>query len=180
MALTWLSIGSGASAPGGQEEYHGGCSPARMDRPCPSITKSSRLVKKFDKAGSALSGTSPHAEVALINDFNSRWAINFQRHSGAFDPVGEWLPFTALCVNRPQAVDVISPDAPLDQYKFVEAPALNVLPPAVAERLIAYVKNGGHLLLGPRSAMKDEYNALQPARQPGPLVDLLGGRVEQF
>ena len=28
--------------------------------------------------------------------------------------------------------------------------------------------------------MKDTYNALQPARQPGPLVPLLGGRVEQF
>lgn len=55
-----------------------------------------------------------------------------------------------------------------------------MLPKTTADRLIAYVKNGGHLLLGPRSGMKDEYNALQPERQPGPLVDLLGGRVEQF
>jgi beta-galactosidase len=28
--------------------------------------------------------------------------------------------------------------------------------------------------------MKDKYNALQPERQPGPLADLLGGRVDQF
>ena len=28
--------------------------------------------------------------------------------------------------------------------------------------------------------MKDEDNGLQPARQPGPLVELLGGRVEQY
>lgn len=28
--------------------------------------------------------------------------------------------------------------------------------------------------------MKDEYNTLYPQRQPGPLVDFLGGRVEQF
>jgi beta-galactosidase len=28
--------------------------------------------------------------------------------------------------------------------------------------------------------MKDEYNALNIERQPGPLVDLLGGRAEQF
>ncbi|HUX28148.1 MAG TPA: beta-galactosidase trimerization domain-containing protein, partial [Terracidiphilus sp.] len=39
---------------------------------------------------------------------------------------------------------------------------------------------GGHLLLGPRSGMKDEHNSLNPQRQPGPLVDALGGRVEQF
>jgi beta-galactosidase len=43
-----------------------------------------------------------------------------------------------------------------------------------------YVRNGGRLLLGPRSAMKDEYNALQPERQPGPLASFLGGRVDQF
>jgi beta-galactosidase len=28
--------------------------------------------------------------------------------------------------------------------------------------------------------MKDEYNALQPERQPGPLESFLGGRVDQF
>jgi beta-galactosidase len=28
--------------------------------------------------------------------------------------------------------------------------------------------------------MKDEYNALNVERQPGPLVNALGGRVEQF
>jgi beta-galactosidase len=42
------------------------------------------------------------------------------------------------------------------------------------------VRNGGHLVLGPRSGMKDEFNALLPQRQPGFLVDALGARVEQY
>jgi beta-galactosidase len=50
----------------------------------------------------------------------------------------------------------------------------------LAARLLAYVQQGGHLVLGPRSGMKDEYNALNVQRQPGPLVEPLGGRVEQF
>lgn len=186
--IAWQAIGHGAdvveywqwrSAPGGQEEYHGVLAGADGS-PVPVYDEVKQTGEEFDKAGAALSGTSPHAEVAVINDYNSRWAINFQRHSAGFDPVGEMVAFYRPLREQAQAVDVISPDAPLDQYKFVEAPSLNILPPAVAERLIAYVKNGGHLLLGPRSGMKDEYNALQPARQPGPLVDLLGGRVEQF
>jgi beta-galactosidase len=45
---------------------------------------------------------------------------------------------------------------------------------------LAYVRNGGHLLLGPRSGMKDEFNSLNPQRQPGPLADALGGTVEQY
>jgi len=42
------------------------------------------------------------------------------------------------------------------------------------------VRNGGHLVLGPRSGMKDEFNALLPQRQPGFLLDALGARVEQY
>ena len=48
------------------------------------------------------------------------------------------------------------------------------------KNLIHYVNNGGHLVLGQRSAMKDMHNSLWPQRQPGPLTDLLGGRVEQY
>ena len=51
---------------------------------------------------------------------------------------------------------------------------------AAAKNLIAYVQGGGHLVLGQRSAMKDDDNSLQPERQPGPLAALLGGRVEQY
>ena len=134
-----------------------------------------QVGEEFEKAGAALSGTSPHASVAILQSYDSRWAIDFQRHSAKFDPVAELVAFYRPLRDQAQAVDVISPDAPLDQYKLVVAPALNVLPQAMADRLIAYVKQGGHLVLGPRSGMKDEYNALNPQRQPGPLVDLLGG-----
>jgi beta-galactosidase len=57
---------------------------------------------------------------------------------------------------------------------------LYVIPKERAEHLLSYVKNGGHLVLGPRSGMKDEFNALIPMREPGYLAEALGGRVEQF
>ncbi len=50
----------------------------------------------------------------------------------------------------------------------------------MANHLRDYVQNGGHLVLGPRSGMKDQYDALLPQRQPGYLADVLGGRVEQY
>jgi len=50
-----------------------------------------------------------------------------------------------------------------------------------ARHLADYVQNGGHLVLGARSAMKDEHNALLPSRQPGKaLSQLLGGDVVDF
>jgi beta-galactosidase len=139
-----------------------------------------QIGAEFEKAGKALSGTTPVSNVALLHDFDSRWAINFQRHSAKFDPVAELVSFYRPLREDAQGVDVIAPTADLSRYKLVVAPALNVLPKTTAEHLIAYVKQGGHLVLGPRSGMKNEYDALWPNRQPGPLQDLLGGRVSEF
>jgi beta-galactosidase len=186
--MAWQAIGHGAetveywqwrSAPGGQEEYHGVLVGAD-GTPVPVYAEIQQVGEEFAKAGAALAGTSPHSEVALVNDFDSRWAITFQRHSANFDPVGEMLAFYRPLREQSQSVDMISVDAPYDGYKVLELPGLNVISQKTADRLMEYVRNGGHLLLGPRSAMKDEYNALQPERQPGPLEAFLGGRVDQF
>ena len=186
--MAWQAIGHGAetveywqwrSAPNGQEEYHGVLVGAD-GTPVPVYYEVQQVGKEFAEAGPEIAGTSPHSEVALVNDFDSRWAIGFQRHSAGFDPVNEMLAFYKPLRQQSQAVDMISIDTPLDGYKLVELPALNVISQATADRLMAYVRQGGHLLLGPRTGMKDEYDALEPQRQPGPLVDFLGGRVDQF
>jgi beta-galactosidase len=186
--MAWQAIGHGADTVeywqwranrNGQEQYHGVL--VGIDgKPAPVYAEIQQVGEEFNKTGAALAGTSPHAEVAVIQSFDSRWAIDFQRHSANFDPVGELLAFYRPLREQAQSVDILSPDAPLDGYKVVVAPALNVLPQKMADRLIAYVKQGGHLVLGPRTGMKDQYNALNPQRQPGPLVDLLGGSVTQF
>jgi beta-galactosidase len=116
----------------------------------------------------------------MIFSYDSRWAIDLQRHHKDFDPVQQFLSWYRPLRVQAQAVDIVSPDAAFDHYSIVVAPSLNVLTTGVAARLAAYVRHGGHLVLGPRSGMKDSANALWPERQPGPLAGLLGARVEQF
>ncbi|HEY6377164.1 MAG TPA: beta-galactosidase trimerization domain-containing protein [Edaphobacter sp.] len=116
----------------------------------------------------------------MLHSYESRWATNWQRHSHDFDPVTQILSYYKPLRNLSQSVDIVQPTAPLDGYKLVVAPGLAVLTDEAAKNLIAYVQNGGHLVLGQRAGMKDGDNSLQPHRGPGPLTDLLGGRVEQF
>jgi beta-galactosidase len=186
--MAWQAIGHGAdaveywqwrSALNGQEQYHGTLV-GPDGKPVPVYAEVQQIGAEFEKAGKALSGTTPVSNVALLHDFDSRWAIDFQRHAAKFDPVAELVSFYRPLREDAQGVDVIAPTADLNRYKLVVAPALNVLPETTAEHLIAYVKQGGHLVLGPRSGMKNEYDALWPNRQPGPLEELLGGRVEEF
>ncbi len=187
-AMAWHAIGHGAdtvsywqwrSALNGQEEYHGTLLGAD-GTPVPLYAEIQQIGKEFEKAGPDLAGTSPKSEVAILHSYNSRWAINWQRHNHEYDPVKEIVSYYRPLRAIAQSVDVVPPTAPLSQYKLVVAPGLNVLSDAAAENLIAYVRGGGHLVLGQRSAMKNEDNGLQTERQPGPLAELLGGRVEQY
>ncbi len=185
--IAWQALGHGAdalsywqwrSALNGQEQYHGTLA-GPDGTPMPVFAEISQIGAEFAAASPYLIGTTNYAHVAFLHSYQSRWAIEWQRH-GDFDPVREFDDFYRPFHEQAQSVAVLSPDAPLDTYRLVVAPALNVLPRATAERLIRYVENGGNLVLGPRSGMKDEENALYPERQPGPLASLLGGRVEQF
>ncbi|HSI48842.1 MAG TPA: beta-galactosidase [Ideonella sp.] len=187
-AMAWQAVGHGAdavaywqwrAAPNGQEEYHGTLVGADGE-PVPVYSEIQQVGAEFAQAGKALAGTTPQADVALINDFDSRWALGFQKHSAEFDPVAEMKAFYRPLRAQAQVVDVISALAPLAGYKLVVAPSLNVLTEAQAAALKAYVAQGGHLVLGPRSAMKNADNGLHPQRQPGPLAELLGGKVAQF
>src|SRR5205085_3923376 len=110
----------------------------------------------------------------------SRWAIDFQKHTKNYDQIGILKSYYRGLQRRAQAVDAVNPYAPLQSYKLVVAPDLNLIPEDLAKHFEEYVRNGGHLVLGPRSGMKDQFNSLLPQRQPGFLVEPLGGRVEQY
>jgi beta-galactosidase len=186
--MAWHAIGHGSdcvsywqwrSALSGQEQYHGTLVGAD-GTPVPLYQEAAQLGREFAKAGEALAGTSPTSELAILHSYDSRWAINNQRHHQDFDPVAELVSYYGPLRTQAQQMDIVDSMAPLANYKLVVAPALNVLPEAAARHLIEYVQAGGHLVLGPRSGMKDEWNALYTQRQPGPLVTPLGGRVEQW
>jgi beta-galactosidase len=187
-AMAWNAIGHGSeaveywqwrSALNGQEQYHGTLIGAD-GTPVPLYDEVKQIGTEFEKVAPVLAGTTVRSQVAVLQDYSSRWAINWQRHNKAFDPVDALLSYYAPLHKLAGSVDVVADTAPLTQYKLVVAPALNVLTPEAAKNLEAYVRAGGNLVLGQRSAMKDEDNSLFPERQPGPLAAMLGARVEQF
>jgi beta-galactosidase len=187
-AMAWNAIGHGSeaveywqwrSALNGQEQYHGTLIGAN-GTPVPLYDEVKQIGTEFEKVAPVLAGTTVRSQVAVLQDYSSRWAINWQRHNKAFDPVDALLSYYAPLHKLAGSVDVVADTAPLTQYKLVVAPALNVLTPEAAKNLEAYVRAGGNLVLGQRSAMKDEDNSLFPERQPGPLAAMLGARVEQF
>jgi beta-galactosidase len=187
-AMAWDDIGHGADAVGywqwrsalnGQEQYHGTLV-GPDGTPVPLYSEVSQIGEQFARVSESLRNTSPVSQVALLYDYDSRWAIEFQEQTSEYNQPAVLKQYYHALHQRAQSVDVINPYSPLDKYRLVVAPDLNLIPEDLANHLLAYVRNGGHLVLGPRSGMKDQFNSLLPQRQPGLLVDALGGRVEQY
>jgi beta-galactosidase len=187
-AMAWQAIGHGAdainywqwrSALNGQEQYHG-VLVGPDGTPAPFYDEVSQSAHEFAKAESAFRDTTVVSDVALLYSYDSRWAIDLQKHTKEYDQLGLLKAYYHAVSRLSQQIDVVSPFAQLDGYKLVVAPDLNVIPQDLAKHLLEYVEKGGHLVLGPRSGMKDEFNGLLTQRQPGFLVEALGGRVEQY
>ena len=186
--MAWQAIAHGAdeigywqwrSALNGQEQYHGTLLGAD-GTPVPLYEEIRQLGREFSRVQEAFRSTSPQSEVALLYSYDSHWAIQFQKHTQKYDDIGLLKSYYRALRKLTQSVDVISAFALLENYKLVVAPDLNVLPKDLADHLLKYARNGGHLVLGPRSGMKGQHNELQTQRQPGYLAEALGARVEQY
>ena len=186
--MAWQAVGHGAdavlywqwrSALNGQEQYHGVLVGAD-GKPVPIYAEVQRTAAEFARAAPMLAGTSPHARVAILQSYDAHWAIDFQKHTNLFDYTRAVMDVYRAVSLVAQSVDILSPEADLSTYPVVFVPALNVLSAPLAEHLLAYVRAGGHLVLGTRSAMKSADDGLEPERQPGPLATALGAHVQQF
>jgi beta-galactosidase len=187
-AMAWQAIGHGAdgilywqwrNALNGQETMHGSIL-GPDGKPLPVYEEVTRIGREMAKATPIIAGTTPVSPVAILQDYPSRWTIDFQPHHKDYDQIGVLLDYYAPLKDALGSVDIVEAAGPIDNYKLVVAPNLAILTPEMTAKLTAFVKRGGHLILGPRSGMRDAYDRLQPRRQPGPLADLLGGQVEQY
>lgn len=186
--MAWHAVAHGAdavlywqwrSALGGQEQYHGTLVD-QSGQPRPFYEEVQRLGRDRVAVSSLLAGSRVVSRVALLNSYDSRWSIQWQRHHRDFDYVAHLNHYYRPLAARNITTDVVSADAPLDGYRLIVAPALVITSESQARRLRDFVNRGGHLVLTVRCGMKDEYNALLPARQPGPLADLAGVEVEEY
>jgi beta-galactosidase len=187
-AMAWHDVGHGAdevsywqwrSALNGQEEIHGTLV-GPDGEPEPLLEEVAQTAKEFGELQGVFRDTRVVSDVALLQDYESRWAINWQKHTEKYDQLAILKSYYHALRKISPSTDIVSPDVSLDQYKLVVAPDLCLIPKERAAHLVEYVNNGGHLVLGPRSGLKDDFNALLTIRQPGYLAEALGGQVEQY
>jgi beta-galactosidase len=128
-----------------------------------------------------LAGTPCTAEIAVLFDWDSWWAAESPDIPTARLQVLEQLrAYYAPLHRRGLAVEVVHPSADLGRFGLVLAPSLFLLAQEQADAMGAYVRGGGHLVVGPFSAVADSNGHLALGRFPGVLADVLGVDGEEW
>ena len=77
--------------------------------PVPLYAEAQQIGQEFAKAGPVLAGTSVKSEVAILHSYDSRWAIDWQRHNKNYDPAAELISYYGPLRAISQSVDVVEP-----------------------------------------------------------------------
>ncbi|MGE5557309.1 MAG: beta-galactosidase [Bacillota bacterium] len=163
-------------ARGSSEKFHG----AVVDHAGHERT---RVFKDVAQVGEILSGldeivgTTVPAETAVIFDWENRWAMEDAkgpRNDGELKYEHtchmHYLPFWKAGI----PCDIIDMEQDLSGYKLVVAPMTYMIRPGVAERIDAFVRKGGTLVVTYWSGIVDENDLCFLGGFPGPLRRILG------
>lgn len=165
---------------GGGEQYHSAILP-HDGIPGRNYHEAAALGAELRSLAPLLAGSTVRAEVAIVSDMASYWALQHQPHSAALaDPQEYVRPWYAALRRRNIAVEFCRPDEDLSTFRLVVAPSLHMLAPAAAVNLRRYVEQGGTLIIGPRSGFKEPSNRVTELPLPGALADLVGVRVTEW
>jgi beta-galactosidase len=133
------------------------------------------------KALAEVRGSTGTASVAVVWDWNARWALELpSQPSGELrfqDLVRDWYePLWRSGV----AVDFVRPDADLSSYRLVLAPSLYLVDDAGAANLVGFAERGGTLAVGFHSGAVDENCHVRLGGYPGAFREALGVRSDEL
>ncbi len=122
----------------------------------------------------------PESKVCLVYDYGSKCSMNVQRQSNNFDYKSECLKMYEQFFKRDISVDIVNSKDRFEDYKMVLLPYMIIMSDEYKQRLKEYVKNGGTVIMSPRTAWKDlDNNLVFGKRIPVDLVDLTGVKLEE-
>ncbi|MBK8795160.1 MAG: beta-galactosidase [Anaerolineales bacterium] len=139
-----------------------------------------QMGAEIARVGAQIAGSEVRAEVAMLLDYDSRFAFQIQANNPAFHYTAHVHDIYQAFHARNVAVDIISAQDDFSRYKLLIAPAHYVLTEQTAAAITRFAQQGGAVVVTPRTGVKDETNTIVDVPLPGYLAKLCGIEVEEY
>ncbi|WP_328917455.1 MULTISPECIES: beta-galactosidase [unclassified Streptomyces] len=187
---SWQAVAHGADAVlffqmrasrGASEKYHGAVIGHAGRDDTRVFREVAALGAELKRLGTVALGARTPAEVALLFDWDSWWALEIS------DGPSRLVRYQQVVLAYYRAlweagvdVDVVPVTADLSRYAVVVAPALHMVKGDLAARLEDMARRGGSVLTTFLSGRVDENDNAFLTDVPGPLGPLMGVRVDEW
>jgi beta-galactosidase len=167
------------SCTAGREQYWHGLL-GHHGKPLRRYDEAAATARDYHLLAEALTGTTVRAEVAMIFDYDSRWAVRIQPGYEGNNVHQAMMRYYSALFRAGVNVDIVSAGEDMSTYRAVFAPDLHVLPDSCAARITDYVAGGGVFVTDCRAAVKTETNLCHDRTLPGLLSDALGIAIDEY
>ena len=186
-AYTHLSTGANMveywhwhSIHNGQETYWKGVLSHDLE-PNRAYAEVSHTAHELQRIGPEIVDLKHTNKVAILYSSDSYYGIDFMKFSDKVNYLTIMSQMYAALYRCNVGIDFIFPESTnLSDYKVIVVPPLYVASDEVLNRLVEFVRGGGHLVLALKSGFTNEYDTVRWTMAPGPLRKAAGFRYQEF
>jgi len=120
-------------------------------------------------------------QVAILYSSDSYWGIEFMKFSDRANYRSLLRQMYHVLYKSNVGVDFVFPEgANFADYKVIVVPPLYVAGDPLLNKLVEYVRNGGHLVMAFKSGFTNEYDTVRWTTMPGLLREAAGFHYQEF
>jgi beta-galactosidase len=165
---------------GGQERFHS----AMLPHSGPDSRTFREIVDLGREVGllAPVAGTTSRAEIAVLFDWNGWWGLEetFGIPRSDFSYTDTVMRHYTPLWERHYPVDVVSYGSSLDAYKVLVVPNAYLIDDEGAERIHAFARDGGTVIMSFFSGVVDGDNRVRPDGYPGAFRELIGAKIDEY
>jgi len=140
-----------------------------------------QFASEMTRLSPLLAGSVAPAEAAILYDYDSLWGLEIQPQSAAGLSYHQVAGDYAMALARLGVMfDVVSIDRDFQAYKMVIVPTQYVSSELFVRKIKDFVQAGGIVVVGARTGVKDEENAVREERLPADLREVTGCHVGDY
>jgi beta-galactosidase len=178
----------------GTETFWGGVLP-HHGRPGRTYREIARIGAELARAGDLVTGLRPDADIAFVYSHPSKWAFHFQppladpggdpdrrSYQTIFDAFYRGA-FDARLQGRVLHADqmtALPPTETATAHPILVAAGLYIASDEHLDWLLAYAREGGHLIIGPRTGYADPLARARPEPAPARLREAAGVEYDEY